>query len=183
MTTAKQKDDILAKLKDRADIRNIAGINDYIFELEHDGYIRVIYAEGHCPIAARLTPLGEHFISNGGYSLQSKRQKARRVGLSLSRIAEGVAIAIISGYCGWLLRGCLPEDKVASSQPEPSEHHVFKNDSVRLSFSSSLLLNDDNVASRAKSFTVISDNSANTRRIDVTPIPLIEMSALQSSIL
>lgn len=93
------------------------------------------------------------------------------------RIIENVAVALISGYAGWMLRGC-----VQSDNPECTDANVLINDSTSLSRRSSLGLNEDSVASRAKWSGVSLDKAKSTLDNDSIRILEIETSAKHSNV-
>lgn len=180
MSAAKEKDNILSELKSGKDIAQIDNALAHISELERDGYVKVAYGEGHRPEAARINERGKSFLAQGGYQAQSRESRTRNLRKSAARIAEAVIVALLSAYAGWLLRGCFPEGNTASGSAEPKEHHPTMPDSTTLSLSSSWV-NAESVASLAKSFKDISDNSASTLRMAITDTPEMDMSAVQLS--
>lgn len=114
-------------------------------KLENDGLVKVAYASDKSIITIRLSPRGQQFLEKGGYSRIKRTQVKGNVTNALWCIAEAVLIAIASGYCGWLLRGCTLEDSTAPGRPEPSEHHSIKTSSMRLSSKSLFDLNVVNI--------------------------------------
>lgn len=175
--TARDKDRILAEIKAYKPHYEIEGLAEVLPELEAEGYVDVWWDEQHKPIRVKLSHKGKYFIENGGYAKRNKKQFTASTKRLISRIAEGVAIALLSGYLGWLLKGWTLHDNTAPSQAEPIEQKSRSADSVGLSNDASLLLKQDSVASRAKSRAVISESSANTRLIHSTCIPSKDMSA------
>lgn len=179
--TAKDKDRVLREIKAFKKPNEIANLPECLYDLENDGLVKVAYASDKSIITIRLSPRGQQFLDSGGYSRTKRTQVKSNVTKALWRIAEAVLIAIASGYCGWLLRGCTLEDSTAPGRPEPSEHHSIKTSSIRLSLKSLFDLNVVNIANRAKSFTHISDNSASVLRKSSIRIPDIDMSAVHLS--
>ena len=181
MSQPKDKDRILAQIKAFTPIAEIEGLSKHLHDLENDGYVKVERSSRLEPYLIRLTASGKSFLESGGYMARDKRNRTRNAKKTLLRIVEKVAIALISGYCGWLLRGFIPENNTAPSSPEPAQPYSLSADSIRLSSASQRLLNDESVPSRAKSRTVISDSSASTRRTLSIGTPDKDMSAAHSS--
>lgn len=177
MTEAKEKDRILAQIKARTPHGEIAGLNKHLDELAKDGYVSGSFATDGSIITIRITPQGERFLDNDGYTRLSKTQAKRSAKRLFMRIIENVAVALISGYAGWMLRGCSQSDS-----PECGEANCLRNDSTSLSSASWSGLNEDSVASRAKSLTESLDNSASTLASDSMRILEIETSAKHSNV-
>lgn len=179
--TAIDKDRVLREIKGHRKPSDIKDLSKYLYDMEKDGFVKTRYTTEGDIVMLRMTREGERFLDSGGYSRIKTRQTRSSLAKALWRIAEAVAIAIVSGYCGWLLRGCSPEDNTASGRPEPSEHHSVTTSSVRVSLKSLLDLNVVSVASLAKSLTHISDNSASVLRKSPIRIPVIDMSEEHAS--
>lgn len=182
MSGAKEKDRILAQIKAFKKPNEIAGLSKYLYDLERDGYVKVSRDTEKNPFLLRLTDSGKTFLESGGYGRLSKMQtkrsaKKRSAKQLLLRIIENVAVALISGYAGWTLRGCSQSDS-----PECGEANRLRNDSTSLSSASWSGLNEDSVASRAKSLTEILDSSASTLASDSMRMLEIETSAKHSNV-
>lgn len=177
MSEAKEKDRILAQIKARKHHSEIVGLNKHIDEFVKEDYVSGSFATDGSIIIIRLTPQGERFLENGGYTRLSKTQAKRSAKRLFLRIIENVAVALISGYAGWILRGC-----VQSDNPECGEANRLINDSTSLSSASWSGLNEDSVASRAKSLTESFDSSASTLASDSMRILEMETSAKQSKV-
>lgn len=177
MSEAKEKDRILEQIKAFKPHSEIVGLNKHIDEFVKDGYVSGSFATDGSIITLRITPRGERFLENGGYTRLSRAQTKRSAKRFALRIIENVAVALISGYAGWMLRGC-----VQSDNPECGEANRFKNDSTSLSSASWSGLNEDSVASRAKSLTESLDNSASTLASDSMRMLEIETSAKHSNV-
>lgn len=76
MSEAKEKDLILAQIKAFKKPNEIAGLSKYLYDLEHDGYIRVWRNEQSRPITARITEQGATFLENGGYAAMRRKSKS-----------------------------------------------------------------------------------------------------------
>ena len=177
MSEAKEKDRILAQIKAFKKPNEIAGLSKYLYDLERDGYVKVSRDTEKNPFLLRLTDSGKTFLEGGGYMRLSRAQTKRSAKRLLLRIIENVAVALISGYAGWILRGC-----VQSANPECGEANRLRNDSTSLSSASWSGLNEDSVASRAKSLTESLDNSASTLASDSMRTLEIETSAKHSNV-
>lgn len=177
MSEAKEKDRILAQIKAFKKPYEIAELSKYLYDLDKDGYVSVTYDTQKTPIIIRLTNSGKAFLDSGGYTRLSKTQTRRNAkGLAL-RIIENVAVALISGCAGWMLRGCNQSDN-----PECGEANRLINDSTSLSSASWSGLNEDSVASRAKSLTESFDSSARTLANDSMRMLEMETSAKHSNV-
>lgn len=177
MSEAKEKDRILAQIKAFKRPYEIAGLSKHLYDLERDGYVKVSRDTEKNPILLRLTGSGKAFIESGGYARLSKAQTKRSAKRLFLRIIENVAVALISGYAGWILRGCSQSDS-----PECGDANRLINDSTSLSPTSWSGLNEDSVASRAKSLTESLDSSASTLASDSMRILEIETSAKHSEV-
>lgn len=177
MTSANLKDRILAQLQAHTPHTEIEGLGECIDELTKDGYVSGTFATDGSIIIIRITPKGVRFLENGGYTGQRRAEAKRSVKRHALRIAENVAVALISGYAGWALRGC-----AQPSSPECGEANRLINDSTSLSSASWSGLNEDSVASRAKSLTESLDNSASTLARDSMRMLEIETSAKHSKV-
>lgn len=175
MSEAKEKDRILAQIKAFKKPYEITGLSKYLYDLERDGYVKVSRDAEKNPFLLRLTDSGKTFLESGGYTRLSRAQTKHSAKRLLLRIIENVAVALISGYAGWMLRGCSQ-----SGSPECGEANRLINDSTSLSSASQSDLNEDSVASRAKSLTESLDNSASTLANDSIQILEIETSAKHS---
>lgn len=177
MTVAKEKDRILAQIKAFMKPYEVAGLSKYLYDLERDGHVKVSRDTEKNPFLLRLTDSGKTFLEGGGYTRLSRMQTKRSAKKLLLRIIENVAVALISGYAGWALRGCSQSDS-----PECGEANRLINDSTSLSSASWSGLNEDSVASRAKSLTESLDNSASTLARDSMRMLEIETSAKHSKV-
>lgn len=177
MSEAKEKDRVLAQIQALKKPCEIAGLSKYLHGLERDGYISVSYDAAKAPITVRLTTEGKTFLDSGGYTRQSRAQAKRSAKAFALRIIENVVVALISGYAGWALRGC-----AQSPNPECGEANVLINDSTSLSSASQFGLNEDSVASRAKSLTESFDSSARTLANDSMRMLEMETSAKHSNV-
>lgn len=177
MSEAKEKDRILAQIKAFKGPYEIDGLSKHLYSLERDGYVKVSRDTEKNPTLLRLTNTGKAFLESGGYTRLSKAQTKHSAKRLLLRIIENVLVALISGYAGWMLRGCNQSDS-----PECDEANRFINNSTSLSSASWLGLNEDSVASRAKSLTESLDSSASTLASDSMRMLEIEMSAKHSAV-
>lgn len=177
MSEAKEKNRILEQIKVFKCPHEIAGLSKHLYDLERDGYVNVSRDSEKNPILLRLTGSGKAFIESGGYVRLSKTRTKRSTKRLFLRIIENVAVALISGCAGWMLRGCFQSDN-----SECGKANRLINYSTSLSSASQSGLNDDNVASRAKSFTESLDNSASTLANDSTRVLEIETSAKHSDV-
>lgn len=116
-------------------------------------------------------------IKLGEYKQEKKRTFYKR----LWEAAVLFLDALIAFYAGWLLRGCTPEYKTESGNPEPFEQSRVICDSISLSAASLPCLNAVSTPSLAKSLTVISDSSASSRLMCSTLNSSMCMDAVQSS--
>lgn len=172
MNEAKEKDCILAQIKAFKKPYEIAGLSKYLYDLERDGYVKVSRDTRKNPILLRLTSSGIALLESGGYVRLSKERTKRGAKRLALRVLENVAVALISGYAGWVLRGCTQSDN-----PECGEANSLINDSTSLSSASLPGLNEESAASRAKSLTVSLESSASTLASDSIRILEIDTSA------
>lgn len=177
MSEAKEKDRILAEIKAFKPLNEIEGLRRHLYDLEQAGFITVKYDTEKNPIFIRITTNGKAFLESGGYARLSKAQTRSSAKRLFLRIIENVAVAMISGYAGWMLRGCTQSDN-----PECTDASVLINDSTSLSQRSSSGLNEDSVASRAKWSGVSLDNAKSTLDNDSMRILEIETSAKHSNV-
>lgn len=68
MSEAKEKDRILAEIKARKHHSKIVGLSKHIDEFVKDGYVSGSFATDGSIITIRITPQGERFLENGGYT-------------------------------------------------------------------------------------------------------------------
>ena len=92
ITSAKDKDRILAQIKARKHHSKIVGLNKHLDALVKDGYISGSFATDGSIITIRITPQGERFLENGGYAALDKA--ARKSKLSVKAWA---AIGAVGG--------------------------------------------------------------------------------------
>lgn len=177
MNEAKEKDRILAEIKAFKKLYEIAGLSKYLYDLERDGYVKVSRDTEKNPFLLRLTDSGKTFLESGGYTRLSKVQTKHSAKRLFLRVIESVAVALVSGCVGWMLRGCFQSDNL-----EGGEANRLINDSTSLSSASQSGLNEDSVASRAKSLTESLDSSASTLASDSMRILEIETSAKHSDV-
>ncbi|MDE6453371.1 MAG: hypothetical protein K2L27_04115 [Muribaculaceae bacterium] len=177
MSEAKEKDRILAQIQAFKPINEIEGLTKHLFDLEQAGFITVKYDAEKTPIFIRITTNGKAFLESGGYTRLSRAQTRRNAKGLVLRIVENVAVALISGYAGWALRGYTQSDN-----PECGEANRLIIDSTLWSSESQLGLNEDSVASRAKSLTESLESSASTLANDSIRILEIETSAKHSAV-
>lgn len=116
-------------------------------------------------------------IKLGEYKQEKKKTLYRR----LWEVSVLFLDALIAFYAGWLLRGCTPEYKAESGNPEPFEQSMIICDSISLSEASLPCLNAVSTPSLAKSLTDISESSASTRLMCSTLNSSMWMDAVQSS--
>ena len=72
MNEAKEKDRILAQIKAFKPHGEIVGLNKHIDELVKDGYVSGSFATDGSIITIRITPKGERFLENDGYTALNK---------------------------------------------------------------------------------------------------------------
>lgn len=182
MSEAKEKDRILAEVKAFKKPCEIAGLSKCLFDLERDGHVTVWRDEQGGLISLRITQSGKDFLDGGGYTALAEKEHNARIRKALlspvGRIVEAVIIASLVIIVGWWLK-----DRYGiSDSPECTDANVLINDSTSLSQRSSLGLNEDSVASRAKWSGVILDNAKSTLDNDSMRILEIETSAKHSNV-
>lgn len=79
MSEAKEKDRILAQIKARKHHSKIVGLNKHIDELVKDGYASGSSATDGSIITIRITPQGERFLENGGYTALDKADRKSKL--------------------------------------------------------------------------------------------------------
>lgn len=75
MSVAKEKDRILAQIKAYKHHSEIVGLNKHIDEFVKDGYASGSFATDGSVITIRITPQGERFLENGGYTALDKADR------------------------------------------------------------------------------------------------------------
>lgn len=79
MSEAKEKDRILAQIKARKHHSELVGLNKHIDELVKDGYISGSFATDGSIITIHITPQGERFLENGGYTALDKAARKSKL--------------------------------------------------------------------------------------------------------
>ncbi len=79
MNEAKEKDCILAQIKARKRHSEIVGLNKHIDELVKDGYDSGSFATDGSIITIHITPQGERFVQNGGYTARHKADRKSKL--------------------------------------------------------------------------------------------------------
>lgn len=79
MTEAKEKDRILAQIKAFRPHGEIAGLEKHLDELAKDGYVSVSFATDGSIITIRITPQGERFLDNGGYTARYRADRKSKL--------------------------------------------------------------------------------------------------------
>lgn len=79
MSEAKEKDCILAQIKARKHHSEIVGLNKHIDELVKDGYASGSFATDGSIITIHITPQGERFVQNGGYTSRNKADRKSKL--------------------------------------------------------------------------------------------------------
>lgn len=108
MTSAKEKDRILAQIKAFKPHNEIERLSEHIYDLERNGYVSVWRDEQSRPITVRLTPHGENFLYDGGYSAKKRRMepKIKSIGKGVwgfvLTVISGLIIAYLSKRLGWI---------------------------------------------------------------------------------
>lgn len=79
MSEAKEKDRILAQIKAFKPHGEIVGMEKHIDELVEDGYVSGSFATDGSIITIRITPQGERFLENGGYTALDKAARKSKL--------------------------------------------------------------------------------------------------------
>lgn len=79
MSEAKEKDRILAEIRNGKPHYEIDGLASHVDALKANGYVSIV---GDCDggiIVARITPEGERFLDGGGYTARCKAERKSKL--------------------------------------------------------------------------------------------------------
>lgn len=92
--TAKQKDNILLYIKNNSIPRTDKEYKDILSILKKDGYVICVQTEGSIKETIILSPKGEGFINDGGYSaIEKEKEKEDAINKSIEQSAKRSADA------------------------------------------------------------------------------------------
>lgn len=106
MTSAKDKDRILAQIKARKHHSEIVGLNKHLDEFVKGGYVSGSFATDGSIITIRITPQGERFLENGGYTARNKADRKSRLSAKawavIGAVGGSVLTELVHRLAEWL---------------------------------------------------------------------------------
>lgn len=73
------KDKILRDIKEFKKPHDIKNLSKHLYELEKDGFVKIIYTTDGDIVTLRLTREGERFLDGGGYTARYKSERNSKI--------------------------------------------------------------------------------------------------------